>query len=140
MEGCRVPRRSGDGFSMKVRTRNCASVSRTPNELASCVGIGTQARVTSAPVPSRYEFTECSRQEAPAAGQVSDETLCLVLREDGDAADAGIHAVREREVDVAEVAAEGKRRLAVPPGQLTEPRPIPSRQHQRQRVARELLC
>jgi hypothetical protein len=52
------------------------------------------------------ELVEAAVEEAPAALQVLDQALCLVLGGDADAADAGIDAVRQREVDDAEFAAE----------------------------------
>jgi hypothetical protein len=51
---------------------------------------------------------------------VPDEALRLVLRADADAADARVHAVRQREIDDPELAAERQRRLRPPIGQLRE--------------------
>ena len=45
----------------------------------------------------------------------------LVLRGDADAADAGVDAVGQREVDDAELAAERHRRLGAPVGELLQP-------------------
>ena len=57
-------------------------------------------------------------EEVPAALQVADQAVRLVLRGDRDAADAGIERVRQREVDDARLAAEIDRRLGAPVGQL----------------------
>ena len=74
-------------------------------------------------------------QEGPAALEVADQAVRLVLRGDADAADAGIEGVREREVDDARLAAEIHRRLGAPVGQLHQPAAAPARQHERHRVA-----
>ena len=55
-----------------------------------------------------HELAELAAQEAPAALHVLDQRLRLVLREDGNLADAGVHAVGQHEVDDAELAAEGR--------------------------------
>ncbi len=83
-------------------------------------------RVGGATVPERPDlllcrngldkFTEFAAQVAPAALHVLDERLRLVLREDGDLANPGIHAVRKHEIDDAELPAErvaGLQRCAV---------------------------
>jgi hypothetical protein len=57
------------------------------------------------------ELMEAAVEEAPAALQVLDQTLRLVLGGNADAADSGVHAVREREVDDAELAAKRHGRL-----------------------------
>ena len=50
-------------------------------------------------------------QEAPAALDVAQQRVALVLRHHADAADARVDAVRQREIDDAELAAEVHRRL-----------------------------
>src|SRR6185503_17923700 len=82
-------------------------------------------------------------EEAPAALDVADEAVRLVLGADVDAADARIDAVGEREIDDAELAAEGHRGLGAPIRELLEARSAPARQHKRDRASgrepRELL-
>ena len=68
-----------------------------------------------------HELAELAAQIAPAVLHVLDQRLCLVLREDGDLADAGVDAVGEHEVDDAELAAEGRGRLAALCGQIVQP-------------------
>jgi hypothetical protein len=72
------------------------------------------------------ELVETAVEKAPAALQVLDQALCLVLRGDTDAADAGIDAVRQREVDDAEFAAEGYRRLRTRVGELHQAAAAPT--------------
>ena len=60
-------------------------------------------------------------EEVPAALQVADQAVGLVLGGHADAADAGVERVREGEVDDADLAAEVDRRLGAPVGQLHEP-------------------
>jgi len=67
------------------------------------------------------ELVEAAIEETPATLQVADQALRLVLRGDADAADAGIDAVRQREIENAEFPPEGHRRLRAPVGQLHEP-------------------
>ena len=63
------------------------------------------------------ELAELAAQVAPAALDVLDQRLRLVLRQDRDLADAGVHAVGQHEIDDAEFAAEGGRGLAAMLGQ-----------------------
>ena len=58
------------------------------------------------------EFPHFAAQIAPAALDVLDQGLRLVLGEHRDLADAGIDAIRQHEIDDAEFAAEGRGRLA----------------------------
>ena len=76
-------------------------------------------------------------QEGPAALEVADQAVGLVLRRHADAADAGVERVGEREVDDPGGAAEVHRRLGAAVGQLPQPRAAAAGQHERQRVARE---
>ena len=55
-------------------------------------------------------FVALGPQEVPAALQVTDEAVGLVLRRHRDAANAGIERVREGEVDDARLAARNRRR------------------------------
>ena len=64
------------------------------------------------------EFVETAVEEAPATLQMVDQALRLVLRGDADAADAGVDAVREREVDNAELATKWHGRFRAPVGKL----------------------
>jgi hypothetical protein len=52
------------------------------------------------------ELAHLAAQEAPAALQVAQEAVRLVLGEHGDLAKAGVDGVRQGEVDDAELAAE----------------------------------
>jgi len=77
------------------------------------------------------ELAEVGLQEAPAALDMADQALGLVLREHADAADAGVHAVRQRKVDDRELAGEGHGRLGAPVGELMQPRASTAGQHHR---------
>ena len=61
--------------------------------------------------PQVDEFVEFAAQETPAALQVAQQRVRLVLRDDRDAADAGVQAVGQREVDDPVLAAEVHRRF-----------------------------
>ena len=78
------------------------------------------------------ELVEPSVEEAPASLQVMDQALRFVLRGDADAADTGVHAVRQREIDDAKFSGEGNGRLRAPVGELFEPAAAPARQDQRE--------
>jgi hypothetical protein len=81
------------------------------------------------------EFVEAAVEEAPAALQVLDQALRLVLRGDADAADAGIHAIRQREIDDAELAAERHGRLRAPVSELHQAAAPAAGQHDAERIA-----
>src|SRR5690606_12139946 len=69
---------------------------------------------------SRYdidELAELAAQVQPAARDVLDQRLPLVLRQQADLANAGIHAVGKHEIDDAELATERRGRLAAMLGQ-----------------------
>ncbi len=68
-------------------------------------------------------------EEVPAALQVADQAVRLVLRRHGDAADAGVQRVGQCEVDDAQLAAEIHRRLGAVVGQLQQPCAAASGQH-----------
>ncbi len=76
-------------------------------------------------------------EEVPAALQVADQAVGLVLGGDADAADARIERVRQREVDDAGLAAEIDRRFGAPVGQLLQPASAAAGQHVSHRVARQ---
>jgi hypothetical protein len=84
-----------------------------------------------------HELAELAPQVTPAVLHVPDERLGLVLGEDRDLADAGVDAVGEHEIDNAELAAEGGRRLAAVLGQVTQPLAAPARHDDGKRAARE---
>ena len=74
-------------------------------------------------------FVALGAQEVPAALQVTDEAVRLVLRRHADAADAGVDRVRQREVDDARLATEVDGRLRPTVGQLVQPGAAPPGQH-----------
>src|SRR6202035_1967541 len=74
---------------------------------------------------------------ASAVPDVLDQRLRLVLRENGDLADPGVHAVRQHEFDEAELAAEGRRRFAAMRGQITQPLAAPASHDDGERAARQ---
>ena len=76
-------------------------------------------------------------QEVPAALQVADQAVRLVLGRDADAADARVERVGEREVDDPGLAAEIDRGLGAAVGQLLQPRAAAAGEHERERVAAE---
>jgi hypothetical protein len=83
------------------------------------------------------ELVEAAVEEAPAALQVLDQALRLVLGGDADAADAGVHAVRQREIDDAELAAEGHGRLGAPVGELHQAAAAAAGEYDGEGVARQ---
>ena len=68
-------------------------------------------------------------EEVPAALQVADQAVRLVLRRHRDAADAGVERVGQREIDDARLAAEIDGGLGAPVGQLHQPAAAPAREH-----------
>ena len=76
-------------------------------------------------------------EEVPAALQMADQAVRLVLGGDADAADAGIERVRQREIDDARLAAEEDRGLGAAVGQLHEPAAASAGEHIGHGVARE---
>jgi hypothetical protein len=81
------------------------------------------------------EFAELAAQVTPAVLHVLYERLRLVLREDGDLADTGVHAVGEYEIDDAELAAERGRGLAAMRRQVPQPLAPAARHDDGQRAA-----
>src|SRR5262249_15235595 len=84
------------------------------------------------------ELVGFAAQEVPAALQVAQQRVRLVLREHADAAYARIDAVRQREVDDAELAAEVHGGFGAAVRQLHQPRAAAAGQHQRYRSAGQL--
>ena len=76
-------------------------------------------------------------QPAPTPHEMLDEGMRLVLRENADAADAGIEAVGKGEIDNPELATERHCRLGPPIGERSEAAAAPAGQYERQRVVRE---
>lgn len=72
--------------------------------------------------PQVDEFAHLAAQETPAALQMAQQRVRLVLRDDRDAADAGIQTVGQREIDDPVFAAEVHRRLDAFVGKRPEPR------------------
>jgi hypothetical protein len=70
-------------------------------------------------------------EEAPAALEVLDQALRLVLRRHADAPHPGIDAIREREVDDAELAGEGHRGLRAPVGERLQACAAAAGEHER---------
>ena len=64
--------------------------------------------------PDLDELAELAVQEAPAGVHVADQRLGLVLRQQGDAADLGVDAVRQDEIDDPVLPAERHRGLGLP--------------------------
>ena len=75
-------------------------------------------------------------EEVPAALQVADQAVRLVLRRHRDAANAGIERVRQGEVDDPRFAAEIDGGFGAPIGQLHQPTASPSGEHVGHGVAR----
>ncbi len=76
-------------------------------------------------------------EEVPAALQMPDQAVGLVLRGHGDASDARVQGVGQGEVDDAEFAPEEHRRLGADVGQLQQPAAAAAGQHIGHRLARE---
>src|SRR5262249_44843980 len=74
-------------------------------------------------------------QVAPAMLHVLDQRLRLVLREDRDLADTGVHAIGKHEIDDAELAPERRRRLAAMRCQVTQPLAAATRHDDGKRAA-----
>ena len=83
------------------------------------------------------EFAELLGDDAPAHADVAVERERLVLRGDEDAAQAGVDAVAEREVDDAVRSAEIDRRLGAVFRQRIQPLARAAREHDHQAVVEE---
>ncbi len=68
-------------------------------------------------------------EEVPAALEVTDQAVRLVLRRHADAANAGIQRVGQGEVDDARLAAEVHRGLGAPVGEFHQPAAAAAREH-----------
>jgi hypothetical protein len=77
------------------------------------------------------ELVHLVLQKRPAALQMAQQAVALVLRDDADAAHTRVQAVRQREVDDAELAAEVHRRLGAPVGELAQAAAATAGEHQR---------
>jgi len=82
------------------------------------------------------KFVHLRTQKRPAHLQMPQQAVRFVLGEDSYAADVRIEAIRQREVDDAELAAEKHGGLGAAVGQLLEPTATAARQHQRERASR----
>jgi hypothetical protein len=82
-------------------------------------------------------FVSFRAEEVPAALQVADQRVRLILRRDRDAADARVERVTQREIDDTRLAAEIDGRLGAAVRQVVEPSAAPSRKHIGHRLARE---
>src|SRR6185369_4239864 len=76
------------------------------------------------------EFIELVAQERPAALQVAQQAVRLVLGQHADASDTGVQAVGKREVDDAELAPEVDCRLGAIVGQVCQARAAAAGQDQ----------
>ena len=72
-----------------------------------------------------------SVQERPAALNMPDQAVRFVLGCHADVADTGIHAIGQREIDDAELAAERNCRLGTPLSELMKTTTTPPCQHHR---------
>jgi hypothetical protein len=66
------------------------------------------------------KFTEFTAQKTPAALYVLKQGMCLVLRQNSDTADTGVHAIGQREINDTELATKRHSRLGAPRRQLFE--------------------
>jgi hypothetical protein len=76
-------------------------------------------------------------EKSPAALQMADEGVSLILGQDTDASDAGIHTVREGKIDDPELASKGHRGFRPPAGEILQPIAPPPREDQGKCIARE---
>ena len=67
------------------------------------------------------KLLEPSIQKSPTMLDMTDQALCLVLGRDTDTTDAGVHTVREWEIDDAKLTTERDRRLRTPVRELVQP-------------------
>jgi hypothetical protein len=80
------------------------------------------------------EFVHLGSKESPAALQVAQQAVALVLRDHADAPDPRVQAVGKREVHDAELAAEIDCGLGPAIGQTLEPAATAAGQHQGNRA------
>ena len=74
-------------------------------------------------------FVADGAQEVPAADEMPDQAVRLVLRGDSNVPDAGVEGIRQRKVDNPGLAPEVNRRLRAPGRQLHQPASPPPSQH-----------
>jgi hypothetical protein len=84
------------------------------------------------------ELVHLALQERPAALQVPEQAVRLVLCGDTDSPDARVQTVGQREVDDAELAAEVDRRLGTAVRELHEPAAAAASQHDGEGLLGEL--
>jgi hypothetical protein len=80
------------------------------------------------------ELAELATEETPATLDMQNQRVCLVLGQHGDAADTGVDAVGQREIDDTELATEWDCRLGAPTGQMLESRSAPTSKDEGERV------
>ena len=85
------------------------------------------------------KFAHFRAQKRPAHLQMAQQAVRLVLGQDGNAAHARIEAVRQGEVDDAELAAKKHRRLGAPVGQLLEAAAASAGENKAERLPRQPL-
>lgn len=83
------------------------------------------------------ELVELAAQETPAALDVLDQAVRLVLGDHADAADARVDAIGQREIDDAKLAAERHGRLGAPVGEMFQTATTATRQDQCYGVLRQ---
>jgi hypothetical protein len=86
------------------------------------------------------ELIDFTMQEVPAALQVAQETVGLVLGHHANAPKLRVDAVRQGKIDNPELATEMDRGLCPPVGQLVQPATAPASQNQGNCPARQLKC
>ncbi len=101
---------------------------------------GAAVPLTTDSLRSGQDFDEFSRSSArlepgPAVQQMPDQRMRLVLGQYANAPDARVDAVRQREIDDAELAAEMEAWLGAPGRQVMQPRALPASENQGQRLA-----
>ena len=101
-------------------------------------------RVGGSLVPARHdallrgqqldELVETAVEKAPAALHMADQALRLVLSAHADAPHTGVDAIRKREIDDPEFAAERHRRFGAPVGELLQSAAAPAGEDKRKRA------
>ena len=80
------------------------------------------------------ELVETAVEKAPAALHMADQALRLVLSAHADAPHTGVDAIRKREIDDPEFAAERHRRFGAPVGELLQSAAAPAGEDKRKRA------
>ena len=86
--------------------------------------------------PHIHKFPGPPGHNVPTLMDMSNQSLSLVLGQNTNPTQVRVEAIGQREVDIAEMASEGDRGLALPPRQTAQAGPVPSGQDERQRVSR----